>query len=68
MWVAKPNLVNENGVEKFKTMEDAVKYLSKYTGVEMSFEWIVENRKKRKLYDWEILGKLYEVEDPYRPG
>ena len=72
MFVAKPCLNNNIGVKEFEDIHDAISYLEKETGFEMSFE--LDRKKKKKLikegmpsleanelsktYDWELIGKL----------
>lgn len=57
MWTAKPYLSSNRALKKFKTAEEAVDYLEKYTGIKMSYEY---NRKtKVKIYDWELVDKLF---------
>ena len=59
MWVAKPNLNNNTGLQEFETVKEAVKYLEEYTGIEMAYE---RNRKTKEItYDWELIGKLWEA-------
>lgn len=59
MWVAKPNLNNNTGLQEFETVKEAVKYLEEYTGIEMAYE---RNRKTKEItYDWELIGKLWET-------
>jgi ribosomal protein L31E len=58
MWVAKPNLNNNNGIKEFPTAKEAVAYLEEYTGIEMAYD---RNRKTKEItYDWEIIEKLWE--------
>lgn len=58
MWVAKPNLNNNNGLKEFENVKDAVAYLEEYTGIEMAYD---RCRKTKKItYDWELLDKLWE--------
>ena len=55
MYLAKPQF---NGLyqKTFETKKDAVKYLEEITGYEMKID------KKTGVYDWELVGKLVEVE------
>jgi len=49
MWVAKPNLNNNNGIKEFEDVKVAVAYLEEYTGVEMAYD---RCRKTKKItYD-----------------
>jgi hypothetical protein len=58
MWVAKPNMNNNNGLKEFENVKEAVAYLEDYTGIEMSYD---RNRKTKEVtYDWELIGKLWE--------
>ncbi len=58
MWVAKPNLNNNNGIKEFPTAKEAVAYLEEYTGIEMAYD---RNRKTKEItYDWEIIEKLWK--------
>jgi hypothetical protein len=58
MWVAKPNMNNNNGLKEFENVKEAVAYLEDYTGIEMAYE---RNRKTKEVtYDWELIGKLWE--------
>jgi hypothetical protein len=58
MWVAKPNINNNNGLKEFENVKEAVAYLEDYTGIEMAYE---RNRKTKEVtYDWELIGKLWE--------
>ncbi len=58
MWVAKPNMNNNNGLKEFEDVKEAVAYLEDYTGIEMAYE---RNRKTKEVtYDWELIGKLWE--------
>ena len=55
MFLAKPQF---NGLKQktFATKKEAVKYLEEITGYEMKVD------KKTGVYDWELVGKLVEVE------
>ena len=55
MFLAKPQF---NGLKQktFATKKEAVKYLEEITGYEMKVD------KKTGVYDWELVGKLIEVE------
>jgi len=58
MWVAKPNMNNNNGLKEFENVKEAVAYLEDYTGIEMAYD---RNRKTKEVtYDWELIGKLWE--------
>lgn len=62
MWVAKPNLTNNNGIKNFEKKLDAVKYLTEVTGHEMKWENLVDKKgNKYRYYDWELVGKLYKL-------
>ena len=59
MWVAKPNMNNNNGLKEFENVKEAVAYLEDYTGIEMAYD---RNRKTKEVtYDWELIGKLWET-------
>lgn len=74
MFIAKPNLNNMLDSKEFATKKEAAAYLEEYTGVEMAYEVDKKVRKKlmlngmsksesleaAKVYDWEIIGKLFE--------
>lgn len=45
IYVAKPNLNNNNNMKEFPTKKHAIKYLEEFTGYEMD--------------DWELIGKLF---------
>ena len=68
MFIAKPNLFNNDGVKQFNTEIEAIQYLEKVTGIEMDYE--VKRRKDKKTgktvvvsktSDWYLVGKLIEV-------
>ena len=68
MFVAKPNLFNNDGTKQFNTEIEAIQYLEKVTGIEMDYE--VKRRKDKKTgktvivsktSDWYLVGKLIEV-------
>ena len=72
MFIAKPFLNSNKAIKEFEDLDNAVAYLEKVTGFEMSFE--VDRKKKKQLikdgmpsleanklsktYDWELIGKL----------
>lgn len=51
MYIAKPNMLNDDGVQSFQTVMEAVKYLNQYTEVE-------EYGSRMQAEDWYIVGKL----------
>jgi len=68
MFIAKPNLFNNDGTQQFDTEIEAIQYLEKVTGIEMDYE--VKRRKDKKTgktvivsktSDWYLVGKLIEV-------
>lgn len=60
-YLAKPYLNKNLGMKEFERIEDAVRYLERYTGFQMSFE--VNKKTKVKTYDWELVGKLIRVDN-----
>lgn len=75
MYAAQPYLNNKIGLKHFATKAKAAAYLEEYTGIEMAYEINQPLKKKliasgmsksdaldaAKEYDWELIGKLYEV-------
>ena len=59
MYCAKPYLNNTLHAKTFATKEECVKYLEEFTGIEMS--WERDSKTKEKIYDWELVGKLFPV-------
>jgi hypothetical protein len=68
MFIAKPNLFNNDGTQQFDTEIEAIQYLEKVTGIEMDYE--VKRRKDKKTgktvivsktSDWYLVGKLMKV-------
>jgi hypothetical protein len=73
MFIAKPNLNNMNDSKEFASKKEAAAYLEEFTGIEMAYEIDKKLRKvlmgkgmsksesleAAKVYDWEIIGKLY---------
>ena len=68
MFIAKPNLFNNDGVKQFNTEIEAIQYLEKVTGIEMDYE--VKRRKDKKTgktvivsktSEWYLVGKLMKV-------
>ena len=59
MWIAKPNLNNNIGMKEFDTAKQGAEYREHFTGIEMAYD---RNSKTKEItYDWEIIGKLWEV-------
>jgi len=68
MFIAKPNLFNNDSTQQFDTEIEAIQYLEKVTGIEMDYE--VKRRKDKKTgktvivsktSDWYLVGKLMKV-------
>lgn len=59
MYLAKPNLNNTIGQQKFETLDQAVAYLEEKTGHKMDF--VYNKKTKEKKYDWELVGKLKKI-------
>ena len=57
-YLAKPRLLNSRFDKKFKTKDEAVKFLEDETGHQMAFE---KDENGNRIYDWEIIGNLVEV-------
>lgn len=58
MFVAKPYLNNNIGLQEFASKKEAAEYLEAFTGIEMAYE---RNRKTKEIvYDWELIGKLFK--------
>jgi len=46
-------------MKEFDTAKQGAEYLEQFTGIEMAYD---RNRKTKEItYDWEIIGKLWEV-------
>ena len=60
MWTAKPNMSNKLHMKDFDNKKDAIDYLTEVTGYEMKWENVVlEDGSKDRVYDWELVGKLW---------
>ena len=74
MYTAKPHMNVNRQMKSFPTKLEAVQYLEKVTGYQMDYEVnktlkklfvaegmsSVEANELAKVYDWELIGKLYE--------
>lgn len=62
MYIAKPNLNNNIGVQEFATLKSAVEYLEDITGYEMSYYYPAGLKAdfENRVYDWELVGKLFQ--------
>lgn len=59
-YVAKPYLNRNKDMKEFSDIREAVSYLERITGIQMSFE--INKKTKEKTYDWELIGKLTRKE------